>query len=252
MEVHTHTHPSTSSGHRKKWTHYFWEFLMLFLAVFCGFLAEYQLEHKIEKDKEKEYIQSMAEDLKNDTLSLGIAIKRNMEQIKGKDSFILLLDKGTWTKEEVVTLYNMHWKYIGYTNAALFSKRTINQLMNAGGLRLIRKKKVSDHITIYATNCDFITNVNQPGTINYSGKALDYSAAIFDNSFIRFSPDLEYRRLQSGTPALLTTSRESIKPFSFFLEQDKDGVISSTELLIKNKELAEKLLLLLQKEYHLE
>ena len=25
---------------RKKWTHYFWEFLMLFLAVFCGFLAE--------------------------------------------------------------------------------------------------------------------------------------------------------------------------------------------------------------------
>ena len=41
MEVHHHTHTP-----RKKWTHYFWEFLMLFLAVFCGFLAEYQLEHK--------------------------------------------------------------------------------------------------------------------------------------------------------------------------------------------------------------
>ena len=36
MEVHQHTHTP-----RKKWTHYFWEFLMLFLAVFCGFLAEY-------------------------------------------------------------------------------------------------------------------------------------------------------------------------------------------------------------------
>ena len=34
MEVHHHAHTS-----RKKWTHYFWEFLMLFLAVFCGFLA---------------------------------------------------------------------------------------------------------------------------------------------------------------------------------------------------------------------
>jgi len=44
MEVHHHGHTE-----RKKWTHYFWEFLMLFLAVFCGFLAEYQLEHKIEK-----------------------------------------------------------------------------------------------------------------------------------------------------------------------------------------------------------
>ena len=38
MEVHHHSHTS-----RKKWMHYFWEFLMLFLAVFCGFLAEYQL-----------------------------------------------------------------------------------------------------------------------------------------------------------------------------------------------------------------
>jgi len=42
MEVHQHAHTP-----RKKWTHYFWEFLMLFLAVFCGFLAEYKLEHTI-------------------------------------------------------------------------------------------------------------------------------------------------------------------------------------------------------------
>ena len=40
MEVHHHAH----HGHEKKtWKNYFWEFLMLFLAVFCGFLAEYQL-----------------------------------------------------------------------------------------------------------------------------------------------------------------------------------------------------------------
>jgi hypothetical protein len=48
MEVHAHTHTS-----RKKWTHYFWEFLMLFLAVFCGFLAEYKLEHVIEHSGKK-------------------------------------------------------------------------------------------------------------------------------------------------------------------------------------------------------
>src|SRR5687768_3128800 len=90
MEVHHHGHVHE----KKKWKEYVFQFFMLFLAVFCGFLAEYQLEHKIERDKEKEYIHSMAEDLKNDTLSLGNAIRRNMEQIKGKDTFILLLDKG--------------------------------------------------------------------------------------------------------------------------------------------------------------
>jgi len=48
MEVHAHAHTP-----RKKWTNYLWEFLMLFLAVFCGFLAEYQLEHIIENQRQK-------------------------------------------------------------------------------------------------------------------------------------------------------------------------------------------------------
>ena len=61
MEVHDMHIP------RKKWTHYFWEFLMLFLAVFCGFLAEYRLEHMIEKDRENQYmLSSMIKDLEHD------------------------------------------------------------------------------------------------------------------------------------------------------------------------------------------
>ena len=75
MEVHAHAHTA-----RKKWTHYFWEFLMLFLAVFCGFLAEYQLEHKIEKTREKQLCPSLVEDLKNDTLSLANAIIKNIDK----------------------------------------------------------------------------------------------------------------------------------------------------------------------------
>ena len=50
MEVHAHSH---TPG--KKWTHYFWEFLMLFLAVFCGFLAENQREHYVEHKRAKDY-----------------------------------------------------------------------------------------------------------------------------------------------------------------------------------------------------
>jgi hypothetical protein len=65
MEVHAHTHTP-----RKKWNHYFWEFLMLFLAVFCGFLAEYQLEHKIERDRAKELAASFYNELKNDSAAL--------------------------------------------------------------------------------------------------------------------------------------------------------------------------------------
>ena len=51
MEVHAHSHTA-----RKKWTHYFWEFLMLFLAVTLGFLVENQREHYIEHETSKKYM----------------------------------------------------------------------------------------------------------------------------------------------------------------------------------------------------
>jgi hypothetical protein len=42
MEVHAYSHTD-----RNKWTHYFWEFLILFFAVFAGFLAEHQRKKSI-------------------------------------------------------------------------------------------------------------------------------------------------------------------------------------------------------------
>ena len=69
MEVHAHTHTA-----RKKWTHYIWEFLMLFLAVFCGFLAENQREHLVEHQREKQYMRSMMEDLMLDTAEFNLRL----------------------------------------------------------------------------------------------------------------------------------------------------------------------------------
>ena len=57
MEVHAHSHTP-----RKKWTHYLWEFLMLFLAVFCGFLAENFREHYVEHQREIQFIQSLVKE----------------------------------------------------------------------------------------------------------------------------------------------------------------------------------------------
>ena len=61
MEVHAHAHTA-----RKKWTHYFWEFLMLFLAVFCGFLAENQREHYVENQREKKFARRLLSDIREE------------------------------------------------------------------------------------------------------------------------------------------------------------------------------------------
>jgi hypothetical protein len=65
MEVHHHSHTEPVHGtSRKKFTHYLWEFLMLFLAVFCGFLAENQREHMVEHQREIKYMNSLIKDLR--------------------------------------------------------------------------------------------------------------------------------------------------------------------------------------------
>src|SRR5437762_13179198 len=108
MEVHAHSHtsdpdPSTSSGHRgrKKWTHYLWEFLMLFLAVFCGFLAENIREHSVEGRKEKEYIKSIIEDLKTDSSNLNFIIYTYMPAVNSwVDSCVRLLELSNSIRDE--------------------------------------------------------------------------------------------------------------------------------------------------------
>jgi hypothetical protein len=138
MEVHAHSHTA-----RKKWTHYFWEFLMLFLAVFCGFLAEYQLEHKIEKDREKQFMQTMAEDLKSDSAQLNRLIKSRKSRIRELDTLFHLIssDEYLTNGRKVYTLYEFpYWDILRFFP----SDRTMQQLKNGGNLRLIRKKNISN------------------------------------------------------------------------------------------------------------
>src|SRR5215207_10196171 len=111
MEVHAHAHTP-----RKKWTHYFWEFLMLFLAVFCGFLAEYQLEHKIEKERENKYIVSMVADLIEDTGRLNRSIARSMDKFETTDSLIYLLNSFDSSSTGQINLYEMYLQSVGIPN----------------------------------------------------------------------------------------------------------------------------------------
>lgn len=142
MEVHTHTHTP-----RKKWTHYFWEFLMLFLAVFCGFLAEYQLEHYIEKQRAKQYISSLYEDLKIDNRQLESVIPIFKEKDKRLDTMLKLI-KGISKMTGANGLYKYWMEPEGYPDF-IYTDRTIQQLKNSGGLRLITNKAVSDSIVAY-------------------------------------------------------------------------------------------------------
>ena len=144
MEVHAHTHTE-----RKKWTHYVWEFLMLFLAVFCGFLAENFREHRVDQAREKEYMRSMIEDLEQDTTNCHNVTSRNAAIIQGLDTLITYLSAPSHDKNNIDLIYAYCIKYRYYNPEVQFSERTMSQLKNNGGLRLVKEKEVSDDLSVY-------------------------------------------------------------------------------------------------------
>jgi hypothetical protein len=144
MEVHKHPHHVT---HKKKWGEYLVEFLMLFLAVFLGFLAENLRERIVEHKIEKEYIQSLIEDLKSDTLQSNEILIFLDSRIAGVDSVITALSS-PGIIENSNNAYRLWSRNIGFPDF-ISNDRTIQQLKNSGGLRLIRNKAVSDRIMKY-------------------------------------------------------------------------------------------------------
>ncbi|HET6766739.1 MAG TPA: hypothetical protein VFH08_05055 [Chitinophagaceae bacterium] len=143
MEVHAHTHTA-----RSKWTHYLWEFLMLFLAVFCGFLAENQREHFVEHQREKKFMASLLEDLVNDTTDLSRDIRRWERMVRKADTLRDQIMNPLSTKDSRL-FYRLAAELNDYNNTFLYHDRTIGQLKNAGNFRLIRKKAIADTLVQY-------------------------------------------------------------------------------------------------------
>jgi hypothetical protein len=120
---------------------------MLFLAVFCGFLAENFREHRVEKERGIQYIRSFCEDLKYDTASLTGMIKEYKEKV-GKLNLISLCYDSIFAKLSCNSCLTDL-----FVNAQAFwqldvSDRTLQQLKNAGGLRLLNSSD-ADSVTAY-------------------------------------------------------------------------------------------------------
>jgi len=247
MEVHHHSHTS-----RKKWTHYFWEFLMLFLAVFCGFLAEYQLEHTIEKQREKQYMQSMIEDLTSDTSLLN-------DKIKLIDSILLpvfrkpldLLYAKDFSDKGVKEMY----AYVPSSTRFLdinFEDRTISQLKNSGNLRLIRNKEVTDSLASYSKLQNSLSNVLLPGYEKARLVVKDIYYSLFDFSY--YAGNVPFFALRNDAPFTLLSHDKAqfIKLANFISNLNSQADLAIRVNLIEAKKKAAKLIGLIKGKYNFE
>lgn len=193
MEVHHHAH----HGGKKNWKSYIWEFLMLFLAVFCGFLAEWRLEQMIEHHREEAYIHSIVEDIDAD-------VKQTTKLMGDIDKRIVNMDSllTTLSSDSIQMASNRAFRLwlasIGFPDF-IQNDRTIQQLKSSGALRLIRKKIASDKIMEYdqAVRLLAVTQTNM--------NAVAANTALFNQMF-------DFIRLNKGTnePVPLTESGKKL------------------------------------------
>ena len=247
MEVHHHSHTE-----RKKWTHYFWEFLMLFLAVFCGFLAEYTLEHKIEKDRERQFIKSLVNDIKADIAQLNSIIQRRDEKVERLDSLVYLINSPDFSEHGSSIYFNAI--HTGRLIDIRFTANngTLQQLKNSGGLRLIRNRAVVDSIAHYDVSVRNLEVLSE----QEASAAHDYrtTAKRIFNSLI-LDKMLDENNLSTrppGNPTLLNFSQQELQDLNFTVYTTKiivKGMRRDSRKLLQQEN---NLLGTINKAYHLE
>jgi len=181
MEVHHHSH----SHGNKNWRAYAWEFIMLFLAVFCGFLAEYFLEHRIEKERGKQYVLSMIEDIASDSTKISERLLKTKKQALGLDSLSLLISNPPYNYSTIKRIYFLMLNYTEIIYEVDFTKRTIAQLRNSGGMRLIPNKTSADEITRYSELVEDAETQHENYAKNGIYEILKLNNKIFETTYRR-------------------------------------------------------------------
>ena len=245
MEVHAHTHTA-----RKKWTHYFWEFLMLFLAVFCGFLAENQREHYVEHEREKKYIRSLASDLTVDIARLNNIVQQREHRAMMLDSFVLLLNKADAASFTRYLYYFNSFATRSHAYRFTSVDGTMQQLKNAGNLRLIRKTAVSDSIIAYdvSTRALLFGNTDEEEIID---TYRDIAEGVFDGRVLSKMRDDDNNvfMLPYDPPLRLNTEALFRLNYRIHMLVVFNKTLRRESRAMKRK--AENLLALIRTEYHL-
>lgn len=242
MEVHPHTHTE-----RKKFTHYLWEFLMLFLAVFCGFLAENIREHQLENKRAKGLTISLLNDLQVDTAQINmLQIKREHKKLRLDSLYSLLqtpLEK--IDRRSFYGFINEAYSYFAFSQ----STGTINQLKNAGYLRYFSDNDLIRYISDYEF---WIQDFKNDEAIEFkwiNEKLTDFLAFSLDNSITE--KIYVENKFPEGTGIYFykPDGLHNLKAIVNELRTDNHVMMANHNPKLKRE--AEKLMSYLHKKYHL-
>jgi hypothetical protein len=241
MEVHHHSH-----AHGKKtWKAYFWEFLMLFLAVFCGFLAENQREHMIEHQRAKQFARSLLSDFKADIAALNAAFAYGNKKIRAIDSLFTQIELPVEKWKDTLV-----YKYSGTTARVRPFERssgTYDQMKASGSLRYF-KQELADLLNKYDVQAKKAEARESIG-LKYIDLYNPLQTQILD---VRSVIQIQDRVIPTHSLVFRNTTKETIAlwiNYAAIVQSTQERtLIEYNSMIEKAKQIIEEL----KKEYHLE
>lgn len=246
MEVHAH-HLHKAPG-KNVW-HYFYEFLMLFLAVFCGFLAENFRENIVEHKREKQFIVSFIEDLKSDTAAITRNLNSKLQRKGMKDSLIWYLNASN--PNQFGQRIYFFARQLTRTTNFFAADRTIKQLKNSGGLRLIRNQQASDSIQAYDQAIERF-QLSQSRQESELSDIRPMMGRLMNANVLETMIEGEDIHPPVGNPSLRTVNKEFLLDFIYAIHQLKGSDEVASSQLQKLKEKAARIIQFLEQEYHMQ
>jgi hypothetical protein len=245
MEVHHHPHVE-----KKNFKEYFLEFLMIFLAVTMGFFAENIREHIGDRSKEKEYMTSLAQELKYDTLHYN----KELHTIAGLQPKLDSLYKNVKGAARYNYIVQGKWNY--YINQFNIEYRpglpTIKQLQSSGNFRLIESRIVVNKILEYEAyvngNVERLDNLLNAATTKVYGfedALCDYKYFVTVNLGGKSDP-------ASFDMPIVIRDTVRMNEFANSFVNYKTTSSVYNRIILEAREYATELLKLINDEYHLE
>ena len=135
-----------TSSSQKNLLGYALEFFLLFLAVTLGFFAENYRESQVERKTERMYLESLLEDLGQDTVKIDFSIQSKLTKDAYFDTLhqIIYQTPKPWPTRKLYFLS----RYLVIREPFYGTEGTIKQLENSGGFKLIQNQTLVEQIQI--------------------------------------------------------------------------------------------------------
>jgi len=216
MEVHHPHHPT----HKKKWSEYIIEFVMLFTAVTLGFFAENIREHIAENAKKNELIKSVSTDLKRDLNQLNFHKEFDLNKIKVCDSLVEILkkDPSKVDQQEYYRLLSnvvMYWHFIPNNRSRIDAE-------SKGYLSIKENNELAQYISKYnffLFDLEDVTNTFGRTSEKISMDKMKFMVdpELYDKAFKYPSVQLPHKM------GIEKIKQEDVKEYRLFLTETKFG-----------------------------